>query len=259
MQWWGWVLVAIVVLALAVGALLAVQAKRRKGGVIVGEPRVDDATGQQQRRPRPGMSRLMRTSEVASLPVVTLAGEDVAQIKDVVFSADGGAVAGFSLAGRGLLAGPLKQGVLWSRVVGLGPDAVMIADEDALDSLDDVVAAAASSTAGAGSGGNVLGDRVLTDSGVDLGKVSDVVIEYDNADGGGCDVVGYEIEASEALAASSSSSAKNTRLLLPLPDTMAVSAEHVMVPASAENFVSNDLAGFGAAVLAFRAQLKGSN
>ena len=46
----------------------------------------------------------MRTSEIATLPVVTLAGDDVAQVKDVVFSADGGAVAGFTLAGRGLLA-----------------------------------------------------------------------------------------------------------------------------------------------------------
>lgn len=205
------------------------------------------------------MTRLMRTSEVASLPVVTLAGDDVAQIKDVVFSADGGAVAGFTLAGRGLLAGPLKQALSWTRVVGLGPDAVMIADADALEPVDDVVSAAASSGSGAGSGGNVLGDRVLTDSGTDLGKVSDVVIEYDNAPGGVCDVVGYEIEASDALKASTSKNAKNTRLLLPLPDTLAVSAEHVMVPASAEGFVSDDLAGFGAAVQAFRAQLNGAS
>ncbi len=205
------------------------------------------------------MTRLMRTSEIASLPVVTLAGDDVAQIKDIVFSADGGAVSGFTLAGRGLLSGPLKQALAWTRVVGLGPDAVMIADTDALEPVDGVLAAAASSGTGAGSGGNVLGDRVLTDTGTDLGKVSDVVIEYDNATGGVCDVVGYEIEASEALMKSTSKNAKNTRLLLPLPDTLAVSDEHVMVPASAEGFVSDDLAGFGAAVQAFRAQLNGAS
>ena len=34
--------------------------------------------------------RLMRTSEVAQRPVVTMAGEDVAQIKDVVYAPDGG-------------------------------------------------------------------------------------------------------------------------------------------------------------------------
>lgn len=201
----------------------------------------------------------MRTSEIASLPVVTLAGDDVAQVKDVVFSADGGAVSGFTLAGRGLLAGPKKEGIAWSNVLGLGPDAVMIADADALEPVDGVLAAAASSGASAGSGGNVLGDRVLTDSGTDLGKVADVVVQYDNGPGGSCDVVGYEIEASEALATSTSGSHQHHRLLLPLPDTLAASSEHVMVPASAEGFVSDDLAGFGAAVQAFRAQLKGEH
>ncbi len=84
------------------------------------------------------MTRLMRTSEIASLPVVTLAGDDIAQVKDVVFSADGGAVSGFTLAGRGLLSGPLKEGLAWAKVVGLGPDAVMIADADSLEPVADV-------------------------------------------------------------------------------------------------------------------------
>lgn len=35
MQWWGWVIVALVVIALLVGAFIAIQARRRKGGVIV--------------------------------------------------------------------------------------------------------------------------------------------------------------------------------------------------------------------------------
>ncbi|CAN5635530.1 PRC-barrel domain-containing protein [soil metagenome] len=201
----------------------------------------------------------MRTSEIASLPVVTLAVDDVAQVKDVFFSADGGAVAGFTLAGRGLLAGPLKEGLSWGQVVGMGPDAVMIAGPDSLDPVDSVLRAAASDAAGAGAGGDVLGDRVLTDTGADLGQVVDVVIEFENGDSGPCDVIGYEIEASEALKASSSKGSKHTRLLIPLPDTLAVSSEHVMVPASAESFVSDDLAGFGAAVTAFRAQLEGTS
>lgn len=203
------------------------------------------------------MSRLMRTSEVASLPVVTFAGDDVAQIKDLIFSADGGAVSGFSLAGRGLLAGPLKQGLAWAKVVGLGPDAVVIAGEESLDPVDEVIAAAASTVAGVGSGGNVLGDRVLTDSGTDLGKVVDVVIEFAGGSTGPCDVVGYEIEASDALAAKASKGSKHTKLLVPLPDTLSASGEHVMVPASAEGFVTQDLAGFGASVEAFRSQLNG--
>jgi len=42
MQWWAWVVVALAVIALLVVAVIAVQARRRRGGVIV------DAT----RRPR---------------------------------------------------------------------------------------------------------------------------------------------------------------------------------------------------------------
>lgn len=188
----------------------------------------------------------MRTSAIAKRPVVTLAGDDVAQVKDVVYAAGGGAVAGFTLAGRGLFAGPLKQSLPWSAVLALGTDAVMVRDEDALEPTQAVLDASAAS---GGSGGDVLGSQVLTDTGTDLGKVVDVVLEVDRGGAGQCDVVGYEVEASPALGT------KGTRLLIPLPDTLAASGQHLMVPASAKDFVGDDLAGFGAAVERFRAQL----
>jgi len=50
---------------------------------------------------------------------------------------------------------------------------------------------------------------------------------------------------------------KGTKVLIPLPDTLAASGEHLIVPAAAKDFVSHDLAGFGAAVEAFRAALEG--
>ncbi|UZJ25135.1 PRC-barrel domain-containing protein [Rhodococcus antarcticus] len=194
------------------------------------------------------MSRLMRTSEITKRPVVTMAGEDVAQVKDVVYAAGGGAVGGFTLAGRGLFSGPLKQSLAWSAVTALGSDAVMIADESVLEPTQTLLDASAAS---GGSGGDVLGSQVLTDTGTDLGTVVDVVLEVGDTRGGACDVVGYEIEASEALGT------KGTKVLIPLPDTLAASGQHLMVPASAKDFVSHDLAGFGASVAAFRAQLEG--
>jgi sporulation protein YlmC with PRC-barrel domain len=193
--------------------------------------------------------RLMRASEIIKRPVVTMRGDDIAQVKDIVYSAHGGAVGGFTLAGRGMFAGPMKLGLTWRAVAALGADAVMINDENALEATSAVLDAAASSGR---AGGDVLGSQVLTDSGVDLGKVVDVIVAVGDTAGGQCDVVGYEIEASEALGT------KGTKLLIPLPDTIAASAEHLMVPASAKDFVSHDLAGFGAAVLAFRAQLGGA-
>lgn len=192
------------------------------------------------------MSRLMRTSELHKRPVVTMGGEDVAQIKDVVFAAGGGAVGGFTLAGRGLFSGPSDRGLLWSAVAALGTDAVMIDDESVLGSSESALDASAAS---GGSGGDVMGSQALTDSGVDLGKVVDVIIEVQGPRGGQCDVIGYEIEASEALGT------KGTRLLIPLPDTLAASGEHLMLPATATDFVSQDLAGFGSAVEAFRKHL----
>jgi len=188
----------------------------------------------------------MRASEIAKRPVVTMAGEDVAQIKDIVYSSGGGAVGGFTLAGRGMFAGPLKQGLVWASVSALGPDAVMIRDEGVLQPTQTVLDASASAE---GSGGNVLGSRLLTDDGTDLGSVTDVIIEVSAGAGEQCDVVGYEVEASENLRT------HGTRVLIPLPDTLAVSGEHLIVPASAKDFVGDDLAGFGAAVAEFRAQL----
>jgi uncharacterized protein YrrD len=192
--------------------------------------------------------RLMRTSEITKRPVVTMAGEDVAQIKDVIYSAGGGSVDGFTLAGRGLFAGPLKEALAWPRIAALGAHAVMIADESALEPTATVVEATGGA---AGRSGDVLGSQVLSDAGVDLGRVHDVVLSVSSSRGGTCDVVGYEIEASEALGT------QGELVLIPLPDTLAASGEHLMVPASAKEFVGKDLAGFGAAVTAFRAQLEG--
>lgn len=193
--------------------------------------------------------RLMRTSEIAKRPVVTMAGEDVAQIKDVVYAADGGSVEAFTLAGRGVFAGPLKQGLSWGSVAALGADAVMIRHETVLEPVKSMLAA---TSGGKGASGDVLGSQVLSDAGVDLGVVHDVIVSVDMTGRSSCDVVGYEIEASEALGT------QGELVLIPLPDTIAASGEHLMVPASAKEFVGRDLAGFGAAVDAFRSQLGGT-
>ncbi len=89
---------------------------------------------------------------------------------------------------------------------------------------------------------------MLTDDGVGLGTVHDVIVSVEGVEQ--CDVVGYEIEASDQM------SNPGEKVLIPLPDTMAASGEHLMVPASVKDFVGHDLAGFGAAVDRFREQLR---
>jgi uncharacterized protein YrrD len=194
------------------------------------------------------VSILLRSSEINKLPVVTFAGEDIAQVKDIMYAAHGGQVGGFTLNGRGLFSGPLKTALPWESVVGLGPDAVVIRDEGALTPTESLLAATQS---GGPSAGDILGSQVLTDDGAALGVVVDVVIEVADGGGGQADVVGYEIDPAEGVGRGTN------RMLIPLPDTMSASGEYLMVPAAAREFVTDDLAGFGAAVDDFRAHLRG--
>ncbi|MGH3866331.1 MAG: PRC-barrel domain-containing protein [Pseudonocardiaceae bacterium] len=183
---------------------------------------------------------LLRASELTGRPVVTLGGELVAEIKDIVFERAGGRIAGFTLRNPGLFSRSRKDSLLWGGVHGVGRDAVMVSDETVLVPAKELAPRKQAHKA------DVLEDRVLTDTGRDLGRVVDVVLHSETS----LDVVGYEVQASEALGTA------GRRVFIPLPDTVAVSGEHLIVPAAATEFVSEDLAGFGAAVGAFRARLR---
>jgi uncharacterized protein YrrD len=183
---------------------------------------------------------LLRARELTGRPVVTLDGELVAEIKDIVFERAGGAIAGFTLRNPGLFSRSRKDALPWQGVHGVGRDAVMVPDEGVLLRTKELAPRKQARK------GDVLNDRVLTDNGRDLGRVVDVVLQA----GADLEVVGYEVEASEALGTA------GRRVLIPLPDTVAVSGENLIVPAAATEFVSEDLAGFGAAVDAFRARLR---
>lgn len=175
---------------------------------------------------------LTHALDVPGRPVVTLAGEAVAQIRDVLFDRSG-SVGGFTLAGRGLMSGPLKEWLPWANVHGFGPDAVIVPDEDALTT----------DSGGTDIDGGVIGDEVLTEGGTAVGVVTDAVLRLD---AGVLDVVGYEVEAPGS----------SEPQFIPLPDTLAVSAGRLVVPDAAVEFLSNDLAGFGAAVDTFRSRLR---
>ena len=192
------------------------------------------------------MTLLMRASDIMKLPVVAIdVGDAVADIKDVVYGADHGEVFGFTLNKRGFLAGPMKRTLHWTDITGLGRHAVMIetADEATLRPMkgDDVGAMAKQKDRA------VLGTDVLSETGTRLGHITDVIVMC----GGPPEVVGYEIEASETMGPRA-----GKRVLIPLPDTLSISGEALLVPAAAESFVADDLAGFGASVEQFRAQLK---
>lgn len=186
------------------------------------------------------MSRLLRASTLIGQPVVTLTGESPFEVKDVVFDTAAGKVLGFNLRKHGFLGSPAKEHLAWEDVHGLGPDAVVIGDASVLNPGKEL----------SSSGGDVMSDRVITESGVDLGKVVEVILQS----GSRADVVGFEIEAS-----GDGGGPDGHHVFIPLPDTMGISGEKVIVPDSATDYISEDLSGFGSAVEDFRSKLTEGN
>jgi sporulation protein YlmC with PRC-barrel domain len=91
----------------------------------------------------------------------------------------------------------------------------------------------------------------VTDGGVDVGSVVDVVIEVTDGRAG---VVGYEIEPGEGFEPAHGS--RGRRLYIPWADSLAASSEAVIVPAAAVDYIADDFAGFGAAIEGFRSRLQ---
>ncbi|MEO6652266.1 MAG: PRC-barrel domain-containing protein [Ilumatobacteraceae bacterium] len=179
---------------------------------------------------------LMRASEVAGLPVVTIdGGEDAAEIKDVVYDGGRHDLLGFTLNKRGWFRGSMKSILPTQNVAGIGRDAVMVADEGSL--LDQGGSHEVLSQPK--SGFDVVGNEVVSSSGAVLGTVVDVIIET----GANPKAVGYEVKTADGS------------LFIPSSAQMALSGENLIVPAEAEAFTNNDLAGFGASVPSFRHML----
>lgn len=187
---------------------------------------------------------LLRATELIGHPVVTVdGGEDVAEVKDVVYGTAEAALLGFTLNRRGFWGRRMKQVLAWDRVAALGGHAVMIATADDLDDSDQALVQEVKGARHR----NVIGSEVITDSGLRLGEVTDVVILVDDRP----EVVGYEVGGSEVLTPRAGG-----HVFIPLPETLSVSGEALMVPAAVRDFVSDDLAGFGAAVERFREHLR---
>lgn len=179
----------------------------------------------------------MTAAQIRGLPVVTVrGGDDVAEVRDVVYDPGRGELVALTLNRRGFLAGRRREVLLSHAVHAIGRDAVMIMDEQALVASDDAPA----DVAGVGSDRNVLGSDVLTERGVSLGSVRDLVVLAGTAGS----VVGYQVEK-----------AGGGDAYIPLPAQLSVSGDALVVPDLTEEFVAEDLVGLGAAVDEFRARM----
>lgn len=188
------------------------------------------------------MNRVVRATELLGLPVVTLGGDDVAEVRDVVYDADDGRFLGFTLNKHSFFGGRLKELLPVAAVSSIGSDAVMVESGNALVEAEE----APDAVSDASPDRNVIGATVLTDKGTKLGVVTDVILSVDRH----IEAVGYELGGHEVDAT------RGGRVLfIPLPEQIAVSGEALVVPSEVDHFVRDDLAGFGAAVSEFREQL----
>jgi uncharacterized protein YrrD len=183
------------------------------------------------------MRLLVTGSAIRGLPVVTIdGGEDVAEVRDLIYNPEAGRVVGLTLNKRGFLSGRRREVLPAEQIHAIGSDAVMVDDENSLMLPD----AAPDEVTGAPSQRDVTGNEVLTEQGKSLGKVKDVVVLVGSAG----EVVGYEIETSSGGTG-----------YIPLPSQLAVSGTALVVPDPTQDFVESDLVGLGAAVDEFRSRL----
>ncbi|MFG2294589.1 PRC-barrel domain-containing protein [Streptomyces sp. NPDC048603] len=173
------------------------------------------------------MRFLIRVADVVGRPVVTLNGDAIAQVKDVVLGAADGRVTTFTLNGRGLLSGPLREILPWSNVRAFGPDAVMVVNRSMVVGPDET-----ESTGGTGCGVN--GAAVLTVEGEDVGRVTDVILDV--ADDAAW-AVGYEVRLGHQ-------GAGRGTVMMPVPLPIAATRENVVVPVASVRFTTEDLTGF---------------
>lgn len=183
------------------------------------------------------MRLLVTGSAIRGLPVVTVGGgEDVAEVRDLIYDPEAGRVVGLTLNKRGFLAGRRREVLPAATIHAIGGGAVMVEDESSLVMPDD----APEDVGAPPSGRDVTGDEVLTEGGTSLGRVRDVVVLV----GSNGEVVGYEIDT-----------ASGGTGYIPLPAQLAVSGTTLVVPETTKDFVEDDLVGLGAAVDEFRSRL----
>jgi sporulation protein YlmC with PRC-barrel domain len=182
------------------------------------------------------MTRLVRATDLIGRPVLTLDGDDIGEVKDVVLGVEQVALVGFTLRKHAPLGGPLAESLPWSGVHAVGDDAVMIESEN------DLSEGGLDSKRGSDS---VVDIDVLTDQGDRLGRLVDVVIQT----GEPASVVGFDI------AFKRDDPKDERRVLVPVSEMVAVTGRALVVPDAATSYVSEDLSGLDAGLAGFRQQL----
>jgi uncharacterized protein YrrD len=187
---------------------------------------------------------LLTAKQLLGLPVVTVrGGDDIAEVREVIYNPDAGRLVGLTLNGRGFWAGRHPAVLAAEAIHAIGRHAIMVMDESSLTARENAPGDIADPPVER----DVIGDDVLTEGGVRIGVVQDLVLlagpRRDTGEQRG-DVIGYQI----ARVGGGSG-------FIPLPTQVAVSGTALVVPNITDSFQRDDLVGLGAAMDEFRARL----
>lgn len=170
---------------------------------------------------------LLRGADLIGHPIVDgSTGDDLAEVRDVMFDLERGTVTGFTLRKRGFLGRRMKAILPIGAVAAVGTDAVIVDGPGALTHPEDAPDEAIPDRHGA-----VVEDQVITESGRALGTVRDVIV----VGGPSPRVVAFEVAGGPVGDG-----------LVPLGAESAVSGTALIVPDGYEQRIRSDLTGLAA-------------
>ncbi len=183
---------------------------------------------------------LTLASDLPGRPVVGIdSGDDIAEIKDVIFDPVSHNLIGFTLNKRGWFRGNLKADLPTASVYAIGPAAVMVSSTTSLVGDVDAPAQLNLETEIVA----VIGTRVLSSAGEELGTVADVVLNTGSSPA----AVGYQLDSNDGP------------IFVPISAQLALSGDNLILPEHATDFVRHNLADFGASITRYPHALASSS
>jgi uncharacterized protein YrrD len=171
---------------------------------------------------------LLHGKDLAGMPVVDIStGDDLADVRDVVFHPEQGFLAGLILMKRNFWHGRMREVLPLEGIASIGTHAVMVADPGALADRRD----APSEMTRPDLHRDVLDDMVVTESGRQLGKIVDVIIVGGDAPR----VVGFQVSGGAVGDG-----------LVPIGAKSGLSGTTLVVPDEYEARIRTDLTGLAA-------------
>jgi uncharacterized protein YrrD len=125
-----------------------------------------------------GVCWMRKRTEIIGLPVINLkTGEEIAEVDDLVFSPEYNEINGIIVKNEN------KYFIHTHNIYGIGEDAVIINDINDLEDINKLRSIETESQ-----GVNIIGEKVLSKSGKEVGVINDIIIDEDNIK-----LLGYEL------------------------------------------------------------------